>query len=728
MANNFFKIDKGTTLTPQTAEPTGQNGDSYYNSTLGKFRFYENGSWKSLGSGSGSSGPNYILNPDAEAATTGWATYIDSDAVTFQDTGDTVTLTAHGLDNGQSVSFTSITSTTGISINTRYFVISTAANTFQLSLTAGGSAIALTTNGSGTLVRDRPVNMTAGSPSTTWTTSGTTPLRGTGSFLLTKSANNRMGEGVSYDFTIDNADQAKAFTVGFDYAVSSGTYADGDITIWVYDVTNAVLIQPTASSLLNITGTYGARKTASFQTNSNSTSYRVGLHISSVSAVAYTIKADTFSVSPNTYNEGANITDWKAYTPAVSAALGTITAINTYWRRVGDTLEVSGYFTAGTVTNVQVNIGFPTGLISDISKIGTVYVPIGWVTRNNSGTYYAIAQGNGNSFAVAKVTTDGSVAVTSTGNFSTGDLIAFTASCPIAGWGTSQILSSDTDTRVVAASYYRATNQSLSGTQQINFDTLLNDTHGAVTTGASWKFTAPVPGFYWVMANVNTATSSNMELFKNGSAFSFLTASGVAAGTDSLMPGGNMIYLNAGDFVDLRCTNSATIVGSGAPYSTMVSIFRLSGPAQIAASELVAAKYYAPTQAVNSTPTIIKYLTKEYDTHGASYSTTTGIFTCPSPGKYRVKVTLGATANTAANSINQALTLSLQKNGSSYTTLGYFVHQTTTAVYPFAMGDTTVQCLAGDTLAVLGSHNTAAGTWNASGDITSYIEFVRIGN
>lgn len=74
-------------------------------------------------------------------------------AVTFQDTGDTVTQTDHRLLNGDAVQFSSITSTTGISINTTYYVVSRASNTFQVSASVGGSALPLTTNGSGTLVR-----------------------------------------------------------------------------------------------------------------------------------------------------------------------------------------------------------------------------------------------------------------------------------------------------------------------------------------------------------------------------------------------------------------------------------------------------------------------------------------------------------------------------------------------------------------------------------------------
>lgn len=73
-------------------------------------------------------------------------------SVTFTDTGDLVTSAGHGLSNGDTVIVSLLTSTTGITVDTRYFVISATADTFQLSTSYGGTAVALTTNGSGTLV------------------------------------------------------------------------------------------------------------------------------------------------------------------------------------------------------------------------------------------------------------------------------------------------------------------------------------------------------------------------------------------------------------------------------------------------------------------------------------------------------------------------------------------------------------------------------------------------
>ena len=72
-------------------------------------------------------------------------------AVTFTDAGDLVNLTAHGLSDGDEVSFSVITTTTGIVINTIYFVVNAAADTFQVASTLGGAALPLTTDGSGTV-------------------------------------------------------------------------------------------------------------------------------------------------------------------------------------------------------------------------------------------------------------------------------------------------------------------------------------------------------------------------------------------------------------------------------------------------------------------------------------------------------------------------------------------------------------------------------------------------
>lgn len=84
---------------------------------------------------------------------------VPTPAVTFTDTGNLVGIVAHGLANGDSVNFATVVTTTGLSTETTYYVISSTADTFQIASTHSGSALALTTNGTGTLSAPRASNI-----------------------------------------------------------------------------------------------------------------------------------------------------------------------------------------------------------------------------------------------------------------------------------------------------------------------------------------------------------------------------------------------------------------------------------------------------------------------------------------------------------------------------------------------------------------------------------------
>jgi TP901-1 family phage major tail protein len=77
--------------------------------------------------------------------------HLAGEAVTFTASSDLVTLNNHGLANGDLVQFDTIVTTTGIVVDTDYYVISATTNTFQVALTSGGSAINLISDGTGTL-------------------------------------------------------------------------------------------------------------------------------------------------------------------------------------------------------------------------------------------------------------------------------------------------------------------------------------------------------------------------------------------------------------------------------------------------------------------------------------------------------------------------------------------------------------------------------------------------
>lgn len=82
-----------------------------------------------------------------------WSNFVGK-VVTADGTANTLTSTAHGWANGTPVRLAVSTGgalPTSLTANTTYFVVSTAANTFQLATAVGGAAIDFTGNGTGTI-------------------------------------------------------------------------------------------------------------------------------------------------------------------------------------------------------------------------------------------------------------------------------------------------------------------------------------------------------------------------------------------------------------------------------------------------------------------------------------------------------------------------------------------------------------------------------------------------
>ena len=73
-------------------------------------------------------------------------------SVSFADTGDLVTAANHGLLAGQEIVFSTLATITDVVVNTKYYVINTTTNTFQVAATAGGTAIAFAADGTGTML------------------------------------------------------------------------------------------------------------------------------------------------------------------------------------------------------------------------------------------------------------------------------------------------------------------------------------------------------------------------------------------------------------------------------------------------------------------------------------------------------------------------------------------------------------------------------------------------
>lgn len=152
-----------------------------------------------------------------------------------------------------------------------------------------------------------PVDMTGGSPTTTWTRSTSSPMRGSAHFLLTKDAANRQGEGVAFSATIPSFEQGKALEVRVRARLVSGSYTADALCFAVYDATGAAMVATESSSsaknIASITSD-GVTLRYRFVVPASCTSARVGLHIRGTDATAYTIAFDDWEITPRV---GANV-------------------------------------------------------------------------------------------------------------------------------------------------------------------------------------------------------------------------------------------------------------------------------------------------------------------------------------------------------------------------------------------------------------------------------------
>lgn len=531
-----------------------------------------------------------------------------------------------------------------------------------------------------------PVDGTGGSANITWTKSTSNPLRGNASFLLTKGGTaSRQGEGSSYTFSIDDADKCKIQTISFDYEVDSGTYADDDVRIFIYDVTNATLIEPTNHKLKNCS--IENKHTCQFQATT-STSYRLIYHIASTSTADYTLKFDNIQVGPQNVAYGTPATDWTSYTPGwtasgVAPAIGNGTLAG-QWRRVGDSMEVQVSLLIGAGTTLGSGVYYfalPTGYTMDAAKfpMGSVsgdHGPIGTGVATDTGTtnyYIGVLADSTTTVKMIRDTT--LIQHNSPFAFNTGDRLSVSFKVPITGWSSNLALSSSSDEgRVVAGKVTGAGGaaQGITTTPgQINWTVVSKDTHGAFNSGTS-TLTIPVEGFYRFVVGMEPyvasgATTLTLGFYVDNVMIERATES-VSASYDAVGLYPFEKYLTAGQVVNFKVALGAgTMSLELGALSCHMSWSRVAGPQTIAASESINARYTTDAgQSIphNAADAIINFEDVTFDSHG---SVTTGAawkFTAQASGLFNVLAAIRfASDNFTAGNL---LVIYIYKNGSIY--------------------------------------------------------------
>lgn len=580
----------------------------------------------------------------------------------------------------------------------------------------------------------RPSDGTGGTTTgITTSVSSTTPLDGTKVFLLTKDASNRQGGGWAIPFDVPLAYRAKSMKISVQYIVNSGTFVAGSSTtesdvIWyLYDVTNSTLIEPSNIKMFSNSSTLSDVYEATFQTSATGSSYRLIAHIQSTSASAYELKVDNVTVSPQTYVYGTPKTNPASFTPT-----GTFTTNTTYtgkWFRDGHemVLDVQLDF-SGAPNSTTFSLNVPFGLSIDTSKFANTTAGIKVlhgscaVIDTGVGTYALQARYDSATTINLRMLDENGTAIrygtdlTQAAPFTLGntDQIVITGlRIPIVGWDSSTQMSDTADGRVTTCYAYKNGNTTFNANaarQQVLIDTAIEDTHG-MRTGNT--VVIPTSGYYnlaasalWTGANMVSGGTYEIMITTttvNGTILCVsdqrCAASGAFVTTSCRRDG---VYLTAGTVLCLglysnqnHSVNTVTIDGTFHNW-TFISVQKVQGLSAIAATEtIIAAVEGDPASATAGNPIIAP--SKSLDTHGA-YNTSTGRFTCPSAGTYRVAGYIGGDV--------AGISILLYKNGSGLVAMGvtiptYF----TTPIYGV------IKCNAGDILDIRPN-----GTLNADGN------------
>jgi hypothetical protein len=519
-------------------------------------------------------------------------------------------------------------------------------------------------------------------------------------------------------YSIDKEDQSKVLTFKFYFQASttginfSGT-SSNTFGVAIYDVTNSAWIIP--AGVWGMTqGTGVGYCTGTFQTPYNMTQFRLVLFNANTTAGAVAILLDDFSVGPQTAPYGPVVTDWQSYTPTISPISGYATSWSPqgFWRRVGQNME--GYIKWRKDTNAGTGAGnltfsIPSGYTIDTTITEATDTVIGFAKTYNfqlATSYdrlYGLSVGAGGTVIQFRKVGAATIVVGTDVGANAEFYAHFTV--PIVGWSSNVQMSSDTDTRVVAASANLSSgSHGTSGSYIILSGgtwTIEKDSHAAMSTGGT--YTVPVSGWFELSGSLGFASNATgiraLAFYRNGSALTTPTQVTAVTGADTLVGGSALVYCNAGDTLQIGGyqNSGGSLNYNNTNNETRFSVKRLSGPAVVAATETVACRYTntAGTTLTKSSNNTVPFPTKDYDTHGAFVTDT---FTAPVSGKYAVKATLTLSSGaTWANT--DSLILEVLKNGTIHTG-SQFVFSGTVSAAPNQQVTATVNCVAGDTIKI----------------------------
>ena len=252
---------------------------------------------------------------------------------------------------------------------------------------------------------------------------------------------------VYYDFTLDDIDTNRLLKIEWSQ-LQVGSYVDGNLEVIIAaqsDRTTA-LATPVNTSIPAKDGTF----TTSFLSDST-LALSLVIRPTADMATDEGIVISDVVVGPGKTGTGAVVGSWTGYTPTISG-FGSETNVDFRYRRVGESIEIMGEFTAGTVAASEAQIGIPSGLTLDTGTMtGPIMVAGSFADDNGQVDILTVLATDGDAYFNIGYYTAGSAANQLLPR--DGDVIgissvrhSFYAMCPISEWsgsGTMNVLQED---------------------------------------------------------------------------------------------------------------------------------------------------------------------------------------------------------------------------------------------------------------------------------------------
>lgn len=540
MAIDHFKIDKGLSLTPRPGAPLSPtNGDAYYDAPTQRFRFYENGVWKDLGSGGSGTGINYLqldptITPDFEENTVaGWSTYLNTVP------GPVPEVSPGGTPN---------------------------------------------------------VNFTFAS-------TNSSPLRGSYSGLITKDAANRQGHGIrTSGFNIDRIDQGNQLFVTFDFE-ALGTYNPGDIQVFLSDggqiitPSNPSIPQGKGSYTTAFQATTSSSYRLYFHVaTTNAAAYTLKLDNLSVGPEE-TIIGAAISEWVLTTTTAVSSTD------NVPRSLGSTGNTTMYMRREGDSVRLkgqidssgSGRFSSGD----GVSFRMPPGLLIDSTKNYTSQGLLAFKSVGPNIFQYGNVQSNDTTGLIDVNETDGngytSFSWSRLASPTTSGQLVFEILVPVTNWDSNVVIKTGREEFVfntgsntgAGTSDLTSFGSGAAGTPTLAY----NSTTVASSTNFRCRFQNPIQPTDVIELEIQKLAGGPWEGVAMGAPYSYANTTAYGARIDAVSGSTTDVdvsFNNGGKTAANAATYGTT---NGDPWSTVAGVWRwrvrkAAGPTAVEATSL----------------------------------------------------------------------------------------------------------------------------------------------